>query len=146
MVKSNHFYEQVVWFFWILPLSSWHHWFTIHESHDNRTASLQPTTLAGTPTTWRTWATPCTAPFLSSHCEKMCSSCYIYVQITLWHDYILQMIIFCIKMGPLMIFPGGTWVATSLGWTVVLAAVAAATLEEPRSTTVFKTSLLPLCF
>ena len=37
-----------------------------------------------------------------------------------------------------MIFPGGTWVATSLGWTVVLAAVAAATLEEPRSTTVFE--------
>ena len=56
-------------------------------------------------------------------------------------------------MGPddipswdMMIFLGGTWVATSLGWTVVLAAVAAATLEEPRSTTVFKTSLSPLCF
>ena len=44
-----------------------------------------------------------------------------------------------------MIFPGGTWVATSLGWTVVLAAVAAATLEELRSTLEPQT-LLPLLF
>ena len=48
------------------------------------------------------------------------------------------MIMICIYVGQLMIFPsGGTWVVTSLGWTVVLAAVAAATWEEPRSTAVF---------
>ena len=45
------------------------------------------------------------------------------------------MIIFCIVRWDLMIFPGGTWVATSLGWMVVLAAVAAVTLGELRLAT-----------
>ena len=230
MVKSNHFYEQVVQFSNIMNQMSLsfkskhcHHycWLIIlvivyTKAMTTRTASLQPTTLAGTRTTWRTWATPCTAPFLSSHCEKIVFdvttsystyhtisqikknkpswqtwpfrhySCLLTVKNIILHSNTPYYLLYtshnftkyerqayveqrcamnvgndCKTKGVTWYFNvandilnwgdtewyllGGTWVATSLGWTVVLAAVAAATLEEPRSTTVFETSLSPPC-